>query len=98
MKKLILLAIISMANLSISNANMVHPTEVFVEKTDEYQKIDASELPPAVVEALLKDYPTSKLSQAFKNRYGKYKLIMVLQSGTRRTVYIDSYGRWLPKK
>ena len=98
MKKLILLAIVSMANLSISNAHMVHSTEVFVEKTDEYQKIDASELPPAVVEALLKDYPTSKLSQAFKNRYGKYKLIMVLQSGTRRTVYIDSYGRWLPKK
>ncbi|UOY04741.1 hypothetical protein L0P88_12315 [Muricauda sp. SCSIO 64092] len=98
MKKRILLAIVSMATLSISNAHTVHPMEVSVEKTDEYQKIDASELPPAVVEALLKDYPTSKLSQAFKNRYGKYKLIMVLQSGTRRTVYIDSYGRWLPKK
>ena len=68
-----------------------------MEKTDEYQKIDASELPPALVEALLKDYPTSKLGQAFKNRYGKYKLTMVLQSGTKRTVHIDSHGRWLPR-
>ena len=61
---------------------------------DTYKKIDAKELPLAVVEALLKEYPTSKLSQAFKNHQDQFKLIMVLKSGTTRTVFIDAYGRW----
>ncbi len=61
---------------------------------DTYKKIEAKDLPLAVVEALLKEYPTSKLSQAFKNHQDQFKLIMVLKSGTRRTVYIDAYGRW----
>ena len=75
------------------------PTSTIVinNSPNEFKKIDAGELPPAVVQALLKDYPTSRLYQAFKNQRGKYKLIMVLKSGTRRTVYIDSYGRWTTK-
>lgn len=65
-----------------------------VHLVDTYKKIDAKELPLPVVEALLKEYPTSKLSQAFRNHQDQFKLIMVLKSGTRRTVFIDAYGRW----
>lgn len=75
----------------------------FVEKeiainTDEYVKIKSSELTPPVIEEILKQYPTSKLGGAYKNDRGEFKLIMVLKSGTRRTVYIDQYGNWINKK
>lgn len=66
--------------------------------TDEYVKIKSSELTPPVVEEILKQYPTSKLGAAYKNGKGDFKLVMVLKSGTRRTVYIDQYGNWITKK
>ena len=65
---------------------------------DDYKKIPSSELTPAVVEEILKEYPTSKLVAAYRNSRGVFKLIMVLKSGTRRTVYIDPYGNWITKK
>jgi hypothetical protein len=55
-------------------------------------------LTPPVIEEILKQYPTSKLGGAYKNDRGEFKLIMVLKSGTRRTVYIDQYGNWINKK
>ena len=67
-------------------------------KEGEYKKVDSSELTPAVVEQILKEYPTSKLAAVYKNDKGQFKLIMVLQSGSRRTVYIDQYGRWFQPK
>lgn len=75
----------------------------FIEKeiainTNEYVKIKSSELTPPVIEEILKQYPTSKLGGAYKNDRGEFKLIMVLKSGTRRTVYIDQYGNWINKK
>ncbi|WP_340157471.1 hypothetical protein [uncultured Maribacter sp.] len=75
----------------------------FIEKeiainTDEYVKIKSSKLTPPVIEEILKQYPTSKLGGAYKNDRGEFKLIMVLKSGTRRTVYIDQYGNWINKK
>lgn len=65
---------------------------------DEFKKVTSKELTPKVVEELLKQYPTSKLGGVYKNSKGEFKLIMVLSSGTRRTVYIDSHGNWLNKK
>ena len=65
---------------------------------DDYERIPSSELTPAVVEEILKEYPTSKLGAAYRNSRGVFKLIMVLKSGTRRTVYIDPYGNWITKK
>jgi len=70
-----------------------------VEKiTDDFKKVSSQELTPPVIEELLKQYPTSKLGAVYKNSKGEFKLIMVLKSGTRRTVYIDAYGNWFKKK
>ena len=99
MKKIILFTITVLV-FNVSNANY-NSTKINVETvvvTDEFKKIKSSELPPAVVEEILKQYPTSKLRQAYKNNQNKYKLVMVLSSGTARTVYIDAYGRWIQKK
>lgn len=99
MKKIILFIVTIMAfNISNANCNSFKINADTIIATDEFKKIKSSELPPAVVEEILKQYPTSKLRQAYKNSKDTYKLIMVLSSGTARTVYIDSYGRWIQKK
>ncbi|MFT6370447.1 MAG: hypothetical protein ACJAWH_001530 [Maribacter sp.] len=82
------------ANTMISVSN----NEVVVFSSEEFKKVTSKELTPKVVEQLLKEYPTSKLGGVYKNSKGEFKLIMVLQSGTRRTVYIDYNGNWLNKR
>lgn len=77
-------------NISINQAIRI--------STEEFKKVTSKELTPKVVEELLKEYPTSKLGGVYKNDKGEFKLIMILQSGTRRTVYIDSNGNWLNKR
>ena len=99
MKKAVLF-VMAMIIWNVSSANYTTVkmnTELSV-KVDEFKKIESSELPPVVVDELLKQYPTSKLRQAYKNDSDTFKLVMVLSSGTARTVYIDSSGRWIKKK
>lgn len=99
MKKIVLFTIAALAfNITNAKHNMAYTNTNEIALVDEYKKIKSSELPPAVVEEILKQYPTSRLRQAYKNSQNKYKLIMVLSSGTARTVYIDAYGRWIQKK
>ncbi|MGD1944758.1 MAG: hypothetical protein ACFB0A_00480 [Croceivirga sp.] len=94
MKKYIFLLLFSVMFSNITMGNTIKKTNVITAVKDEYKKVDSSELTPAVVEQILKEYPTSKLGGVYKNSRGQFKLIMVLQSGSRRTVYIDQYGRW----
>ena len=98
MKNYFFLFIFSIAalNSTLVNASTIEKIEIGI--SDNYKKVDSSELTPAVVEQILKEYPTSKLGAVYKNNRGQFKLIMVLQSGTRRTVYIDQYGRWFQPK
>lgn len=93
-----LLAMGTIFNGQAMNTEILRDNTQINKVTDEYKKIKSSELTPPVVEELLKQYPTSKLGAAYKNSKGEFKLIMVLKSGTRRTVYIDSNGNWLNKK
>lgn len=72
--------------------------EVVLLTAEEFKKVTSKELTPKVVEELLKEYPTSKLGGVYKNAKGEFKLIMVLASGARRTVYIDSNGNWFNKR
>lgn len=95
---LVLLALGMMFNgtaMSVSNSETIN-TEISI--ADEFVKIKSSELTPPVVEEILKQYPTSKLGAAYKNNSGEFKLIMVLKSGTRRTVFIDQHGNWITRK
>ncbi|TDS12656.1 hypothetical protein DFQ03_3114 [Maribacter caenipelagi] len=87
-----------MLNATAKTSSDIIKTEVVINTVDEYVKIKSSELTPPVIEEILKQYPTSKLGGAFKNDKGEFKLIMVLKSGTRKTVYIDQYGNWINKR
>ena len=98
MKKFFLLTIFSIGTITISNANVAVAEKNYIETADEFKRVDSSELTPPVVEQILKEYPTSKLAAVYKNSKGQFKLIMVLQSGSRRTVFIDQNGRWFTPK
>ncbi|WP_396636579.1 hypothetical protein [Maribacter sp. R77961] len=100
MKRYAILALVAIGTIfnagakDISNSGDNYSVVV---TTDDFKKVSSKELTPPVVEELLKQYPTSKLGAVYKNSNGEFKLIMVLKSGTRRTVYIDSYGNWFKK-
>lgn len=98
MKKIFLLVIFSITTITVTKAGTMIPESNLFSITDGYERVDSSELTPAVIEQILKEYPTSKLGAVYKNTRGQFKLIMVLQSGSRRTVYIDQYGRWFTPK
>ncbi|MFT5735740.1 MAG: hypothetical protein ACJAU2_000858 [Maribacter sp.] len=101
MKKYIVVGLLAIGTIFSATANETVSTvinEVAIFSTEEFKKITSKELTPKVVEELLKEYPTSKLGGVYKNSRGEFKLIMVLKSGTRRTVYIDSNGNWLNKR
>ncbi|MDT0538388.1 MULTISPECIES: hypothetical protein [Croceitalea] len=99
MKNIFFLVALFAFNLNAKNIESINEPIEFMEIfTDEFKKVNSSELTPPVVEEILKQYPTSKLAAVYKNSKNQFKLIMVLQSGTRRTVYIDSYGRWFKLK
>ena len=95
---LVLLALGMMFNVTAMSVSDIVDKNVEIIIADEFVKVKSSELTPPVVEEILKQYPTSKLGAAYKNDKGEFKLIMVLKSGTRRTVYIDQYGNWINKK
>ncbi|KAA2219552.1 hypothetical protein [Maribacter flavus] len=100
MKKYILFSIVVFATIMSAHAYSYQMGKVSkIEMVnDDYERIPSSELTPAVVEEILKEYPTSKLGAAYRNSKGIFKLVMVLKSGTRRTVYIDPYGNWITNK
>jgi hypothetical protein len=100
MKKYILFSIVVFATIMSAHANSYQMEKVSKIEivNDDFEKIPSSELTPAVVEEILKEYPTSKLGAAYRNSKGIFKLVMVLKSGTRRTVYIDPYGNWITNK
>lgn len=101
MKKYLILVLVAFGTMMNLQARHNQNNDEIVIKeivTDDYKKISSSELTPAVVEEILKQYPTSKLGAAYRNSKGDFKLIMVLKSGTRRTVFIDPYGNWIIKK
>lgn len=101
MKKYLVLGLMAMGTLLSASAGETKKgqrSESIMLLTEEYKKVTSKELTPKVVEQLLKEYPTSKLGAVYQNSKGEFKLIMVLQSGSRRTVYIDQYGNWLNNK
>ncbi|WP_339664146.1 hypothetical protein [Maribacter arcticus] len=95
---LVLLALGMMFNVTAMTVSNTVEIEAVMNTVDEYVKIKSNQLTPPVIEEILKQYPTSKLGAAYKNDKGEFKLVMVLKSGTRRTVYIDQHGNWINKK
>lgn len=101
MKKCLVFGLMVMGTLFSGTAKetvMIQQIASTIFLSDDFKKVTSKELTPKVIEELLKQYPTSKLGAIYLNSKREFKLIMILKSGTRRTVYIDEHGNWLKKK
>ena len=98
MKHVFFYILFSFFAINITEAKVLYSDKSLIILIDEFKRVKSSELTPPVIEQILKEYPTSKLAAVYKNDKGEFKLIMVLQSGSRRTVFIDQYGRWFKPK
>ncbi|MGJ8761051.1 MULTISPECIES: hypothetical protein [unclassified Polaribacter] len=75
------------------NTNNVDEIVVVV-SNDDFKEITLEELPEAVSNAVLKDFPTATVVKAYVNGSEQYK-IELTTDGTESVVYADKDGNWL---
>ncbi|ETN94606.1 hypothetical protein [Zhouia amylolytica] len=64
---------------------------------EEYKEIEVSKLPTAVTDAVQKDFAGAKISKAYVNEKGEYKL-EISKDGAEKTLYADKDGNWIKKQ
>ncbi|OEK08756.1 hypothetical protein A8C32_00315 [Flavivirga aquatica] len=95
MKKLILTVAILAGGIStFALSNNILPTETITILNQEFKEITINELPTAVTNAILKDFPSATVSKAYVNNKGQYKLILSIKEESK-TVYANEKGEWL---
>ena len=98
MKKLFLLGALAIGGLTVTaqeaDVAQADATEVVV-VTEDFAKIEISEIPTAVTEALSTNFPTAKVDKAYVNDEKQYKLEVSLEDGTSGVLYADENGNWL---
>ncbi len=70
-------------------------TEVSATIQDGFTEISKKEIPSAVKDALKKDQPDARISKAFVNEKGQYKLEVTKADGTTSELYSDAQGKWI---
>jgi hypothetical protein len=100
MKNLLFAAALSLGTLTafaqddIDNTQS-EATEVTATAQDGFNEITTSDVPQAVSDALAKDHPDVKISKAFVNDKGQYKLEVAKEDGTTAELYADAKGNWI---
>jgi len=99
MKKLFFAVALAFGSLTVfaqdANEPQVNNATEVVAAQDEFSAIEISELPEAVVAAVVKSYPSATISKAYVNEAKQYKLEVSLEDGTTGTLYADADGNWI---
>ncbi len=101
MKNLLFAAALSLGTLTAfaqdneSNNAQQTATEVAATAQDGFNAISKKDIPSAVKDALKKDQPDCKISKAFVNDKGQYKLEVTKEDGTASELYADAKGNWI---
>lgn len=88
------LAIGSLATVS-ANAPIFHDGIMEFIIAQDFTEIKLTELPEAITDAVIKDYPDVTLNKAFINGEQKYKLEVTQEDGTSLELYSDANGNWI---
>lgn len=73
---------------------LVSLTENIQKQEDNFQRIDVSQLPKAIVDAVQRDFSGATIAEAYVNELNIYKLVLV--SGLdKKTFYADAQGNWI---
>lgn len=104
MKKLMLVAVMVLSTMTaFAQEAEVATEEVAVEEVaeaaapsqEDFAEVAVAELPEAVSEAVVKNYPTATINKAYVNEAAQYKLEVSLEDGTSGTLYADADGNWI---
>ena len=103
MKNLLFAAALSLGTLTAfaqddienTQTQATEATEVVATAQDGFNEINSSDVPQLVSDALAKDYPDTKISKAFVNDKGQYKLEVAKEDGTTSELYADAKGKWI---
>lgn len=100
MKKIVLVSAFALGSFASFAATPVifHDgiAEDIYEVQDEFQEIDVAEVPQAITDALVADFPGAELSKAYKNEASEYKLEVVVGEEVS-TLYANESGEWIQK-
>jgi|SRR5690606_15735555 len=88
------LAIGSLATVS-ANTPIFHDGIMEFVIAQDFTEIKLTELPTAITDAVIKDYPDVTLNRAFINGEQKYKLEVTQEDGTSLELYSDANGNWI---
>jgi len=69
-----------------------------IAEVQDYKEVAVAEVPQAVTDAVAKQFAGSKLTKAWLNEKGEYKLEVVAEGKKPQTVYANSEGEWIKKK
>lgn len=107
MKKLSLIVVTVAAMIfSVQNAEAQvtedekAPQEHKMNAQEDWQSIQAAELPPEVQAALERDFADANLSKALvtdKDGVKTYKLVITTADGNTKKLYADAQGNWIKK-
>jgi len=100
MKKLILIAILSLVTMTAFAQDEEINGDIYDEEEvvyiDVYNEIAISDLPKIVSKALKSGHSGATLKKAYINEEAtKYKLDVILKDGEALNLYTDSDGNWL---
>lgn len=77
----------------------MNQTEVQAPATDGFEKIEVSELPKIVTDAVIVDKKGATVSEAFLNEELQvYKLTLKVEGSEPETAYINEMGKWVEIK
>lgn len=69
-------------------------TEKIQKQEDNFQRIDVSQLPKAIIDAVQRDFSGATIAEAYVNELSIYKLVLV-SGPDKKTFYADAQGNWI---
>ncbi|MGJ8761048.1 MULTISPECIES: hypothetical protein [unclassified Polaribacter] len=100
MRKLILTVTVALLTSGVSvfaanNINTNNADEIVVVVTnDDFKEISAKELPEAVSNAIIKNFPSATVNKLYVNGSEQYKIDLTIDE-TDAVVYADKEGNWI---
>ena len=99
MKKLVLIVALAFGSVSLFAQEAKTTVEEMAAESgaiqEDFSEVAVAELPEAVTAAVVKNYPTATINNAYVNEAQQFKLEVSLEDGTLGTLYADAEGNWI---
>jgi len=100
MKKLMMTAAVAAMIFATANTNaqtQAERTPAQMEKSvqEGFQKIEISDIPNTVTEAVEQEFKGASIAEAYMNKKKEFKLILKTEGAEAKTIYANAEGEWI---